>query len=125
MEETLVASLLETIAKRLLGTASKPTSKTTYENIAAKRQKQDAVVGLWEKEPVVSQEVTKKVETMQAFDRTFKRERTNREVDREDLLLSQIDEFREKAQQLQSLLLSKESKVAELQNIVDDMKNAL
>ena len=38
----------------------------------------------------------------------------------DDYLLSQIDEFREKAQQLQNLLLSKESKVMELQNIVDE-----
>lgn len=116
-----MASLLETIAKRLLGTASKVTQKTTYENVAVKRQKQDAVVGAWEKTPEVSQETKQDFEPkLQAFDRTFKRERTNREVGREDLLLSQIDEFREKAQQLQSLLLSKESKVAELQNIVDE-----
>lgn len=54
------------------------------------------------------------------IDRTIKRERTNRELGREDYLLNQIDEFREKAQQLQELLLSKESKVAELQNIVDE-----
>lgn len=39
---------------------------------------------------------------------------------KDDYLLSQIDEFREKAQQLQNLLLSKESKVMELQNIVDE-----
>lgn len=40
------------------------------------------------------------------------------EVEKEDFLLKQIDEFREKAAQLQKLLLTKESKVAELQNIV-------
>lgn len=45
-------------------------------------------------------------------------ERTSTEVEKEDFLLKQIDEFREKAAQLQNLLLSKESKVAELQNIV-------
>lgn len=42
------------------------------------------------------------------------------EVGKDDYLLTQIDEFREKAQQLQDLLLSKESKVMELQNIVDE-----
>lgn len=42
------------------------------------------------------------------------------EVERDDYLLSQIDEFRAKAQQLQNLLLTKESKVQELQEIVDE-----
>lgn len=44
----------------------------------------------------------------------------DRNVERDDYLLNQIDEFREKAQQLQDLLLSKESKVMELQSIVDE-----
>lgn len=44
----------------------------------------------------------------------------DRKVERDDYLLNQIDEFREKAQQLQDLLLSKESKVMELQSIVDE-----
>lgn len=39
---------------------------------------------------------------------------------RENFLLDQIDEFREKAKELEELLLSKESKVEELQNIVDE-----
>lgn len=47
-------------------------------------------------------------------------ERTRTKVDKEDFLLKQIDEFREKAKQLQSLLSSKEDKVIELQNIVDE-----
>lgn len=56
-------------------------------------------------------------------DRTYtqvsaKKEQT--EVEKEDFLLKQIDEFREKAKQLQGLLASKESKVAELQSIVDE-----
>ena len=54
------------------------------------------------------------------IDRTIRRERTNEEVAREDFLLNQIDEVREKAQRLQDLLLSKESKVEELQTIVDE-----
>ena len=120
MEETLVANLLETIAKRLLGVGEQ---KKTYTTARTNTQKTAYV------KPVVQQEVDKHqdesklardTDRVVAFDRTFKRERTNREVGREDLLLNQIDEFREKAQQLQSLLLSKESKVAELQNIVDE-----
>ena len=41
-------------------------------------------------------------------------------MDKEDFLLKQIDEFREKAKQLQALLVTKEDKVQELQNIVDE-----
>ena len=44
----------------------------------------------------------------------------NKAIEKEDYLLSQIDEFRAKAQQLQNLLLTKESKVQELQEIVDE-----
>jgi len=57
------------------------------------------------------------------IDRTMKRERTQTEVAREDYLLNQIDEFRERAQKLQDLLLSKESKAEELQTIVDERES--
>lgn len=125
-EETLVANLLETIARRLLGvgepkrtasTTNRTAPKTTYATTSAKQPMQETPAGDWVKNSTIEEP---KVEPVIAYDRTFKRERTNREVGREDLLLNQIDEFREKAQQLQSLLLSKESKVAELQNIVDE-----
>lgn len=46
------------------------------------------------------------------------RERKTEDVGKEDFLLNQIDEFREKARQLQELLSSKENKVQELQEIV-------
>ena len=46
------------------------------------------------------------------------RERITDNVEKEDFLLSQIDEFREKAKQLQDLIFSKENKVQELQEIV-------
>lgn len=117
-----MANLLETLAKRLLGVKEpKKTYTSTHTNVqktayvkpVTEEAKQDVSAEDWVKNSTIR-------ESVQAFDRTFKRERTNREVEREDLLLSQIDEFREKAQQLQSLLLSKESKVAELQNIVDE-----
>lgn len=52
--------------------------------------------------------------------RKTERERTRNNVEKEDFLLNQIDEFREKAKQLQSLLISKESKVQELQEIVEE-----
>ena len=51
---------------------------------------------------------------------TQEQERTQKDVENEDLLISQIDEFREKAKQLQALLVTKEDKVQELQNIVDE-----
>ena len=51
---------------------------------------------------------------------TQEQERTQKDVENEDLLISQIDEFREKAKQLQVLLEAKESKAAELQSLVDE-----
>ena len=41
-------------------------------------------------------------------------------VSKEDFLLSQIDEFRERAKQLQSLLDTKETQAQELQSLVDE-----
>lgn len=52
--------------------------------------------------------------------RKTERERITKDVEKEDFLLSQIDEFREKAKQLQGLLASKENKVQELQEIVEE-----
>lgn len=119
-----MAGLFETIARRLLGENSRAASKTIYATTKAKQSSQETKQTLHDEaehtDCTQAEEPVKVPEQITAYDRTFKRERTNREVGREDLLLSQIDEFREKAQQLQSLLLSKESKVAELQNIVDE-----
>lgn len=42
---------------------------------------------------------------------------------KEDFLLSQIDEFREKAKQLQDLLATKESKAKELQSLVSERED--
>ena len=55
--------------------------------------------------------------------RRTERERTKKNVDREDFLLSQIDEFREKAKQLHSLLATKASRVQELQGIVEERED--
>lgn len=41
-------------------------------------------------------------------------------MSREDFLLRQIDEFRERAKQLQSLLDSRETEAQELQTLVDE-----
>lgn len=54
------------------------------------------------------------------FDRTDKPEVTETNEDRENYLIGQIEEFREKAYQLEELLLTKETKVVELQNMVDE-----
>lgn len=54
---------------------------------------------------------------------THEQERTQRDVEKEDFLISQIDEFREKAKQLQELLIAKESKVQELQSLVDERED--
>ena len=51
------------------------------------------------------------------------KERIHSKVEKEDFILSQIDEFREKAKQLQNLLTSKESKVQELQNLVNERED--
>lgn len=48
------------------------------------------------------------------------RERMQRKVDRDDFLLAQIDEFREKAQELQEMLATKETKAKQLQDIVEE-----
>lgn len=55
--------------------------------------------------------------------KTKESERTPDKVEKEDFLLTQIDEFREKAKQLQELLLSKESKVQELQSLVSERED--
>ena len=64
-----MAGLLETIAKRLLGGGE---SKKTYTNTQRSTTKTAYV------KPVVQQP---KQDAVTAFDRTFKRERTNREVE--------------------------------------------
>lgn len=51
------------------------------------------------------------------------RERMQKKVDRDDFLLAQIDEFREKAQRLQEMLNTKESKAQELQSIVEERES--
>ena len=42
------------------------------------------------------------------------------DMEKEDILLQQIDEFREKAKQLQQLMQSRETKAKELQGVVDE-----
>lgn len=137
----VMAGLLDTIARRLLGsnsikstTASRATTKTASSESVKVKPVAASTANDWVKNSTISEPVVvKPVSTEQpvvdntvpeseitAIDRTIKRERTKKDVEREDYLLTQIDEFREKAQQLQNLLLSKENKVMELQNIVDE-----
>lgn len=116
-----MAGLLETIAKRLRGVAEpKRTTRTVHKAATQtiKTTSNASSADEWVRNSTIS-DADVPVGPI-AIDRTIKRERTDREVGREDYLLNQIDEFREKAQQLQDLLLSKESKVAELQHIVDE-----
>ncbi|MGN0482423.1 MAG: hypothetical protein ACI4HI_02610 [Lachnospiraceae bacterium] len=54
-------------------------------------------------------------------ERELEKERENAE--KEDFLLHQIDEFRDKAKQLQALVAKKENKVQELQSIVDESED--
>lgn len=135
-----MAGLLDTIARRLLGsspiktTTTRPTIKTALSETVKVKPVVTSTANDWVKnstisepvvvKPVASEQTTSETTVAEpvvtAIDRTIKRERTNKEVEKEDYLLTQIDEFREKAQQLQDLLLSKESKVMELQHIVDE-----
>lgn len=89
------------------------TLKTEKKNATEKaynsKKAADSVVGGWEEH--------------QESQDTQDRERIQEEVEKEDFLLSQIDEFREKAKQLQLLLASKESKVQELQSIVNERED--
>lgn len=52
-----------------------------------------------------------------------KAERMPAEMEKEDFLLHQIDEFREKAKQLQKLMRLKESKAKELQSLVNERQD--
>ena len=133
-----MAGLLDTIARRLLGGSTKanstrPNVKTTSSTTVKVKPVVSQAANDWVKNSTIDETTVIKsttstnaaekdvfVSDVTAIDRTMKRERTKKDVEREDYLLTQIDEFREKAQQLQNLLLSKESKVMELQHIVDE-----
>lgn len=129
-----MAGLLNRITKQLLGASKPATLKPASTKATPVKVKpvDYSMANEWVKnstisEPSVELVIEKETDEMvehespvTAIDRTVKCERINTDVEREDYLLTQIDEFREKAQQLQDLLLSKESKVNELQTIVDE-----
>lgn len=131
-----MAGLLNRIAKQILGEQKPVAQKTASVKTTPVKVKpvERPMANEWVKNSTISdpmasidlvieKETDENVEnetTVTAIDRTVKRERTKIDVEKEDYLLNQIDEFREKAQQLQDLLLSKESKVMELQTIVDE-----
>jgi len=114
-----MAGLLEIIARRLLGSEESIKTSNDRKKPVNRIIKVKHVAPIVGPEPMIHKE-QEPAKTIIAIDRTQKRERTQREVGREDYLLNQIDEFRDKAQQLQDLLMSKESKVMELQHIVDE-----
>ena len=103
-----------------LSTEQIDTKETAIEPVKTVQETQTAQVEAVQGIQEIQIEETVIVPVPTAIDRTIKRERTNKVVEKEDYLLTQIDEFREKAQQLQNLLLTKESKVMELQTIVDE-----
>lgn len=118
----VMAGLLQTLARQLFGSKSSNQSQTTYGTATQKAQK-TASKPVYKADTASYTAVNPKEEAdakTVVVDRTMKRERIQNNVAREDYLLNQIDEFRERAQKLQDLLLSKESKVEELQNIVDE-----
>lgn len=132
-----MAGLLNRIAKQLMGSQKSTATKTAYTKGTPIKVKpiERPEANEWIKNSTIAEPETASVEvvieqevevqednkaTVTAIDRTVKRERIKTDVEKEDYLLNQIDEFREKAQQLQDLLLSKESKVNELQTIVDE-----
>ena len=135
-----MAGLLNQIAKQLLGTQKSVSVKTSHTKKTPVKVKpvERPNVDEWmtdssslDAEPSIELVIEKEIDTVEekveeteivvtAIDRTVKRERIQKDVEKDDYLLTQIDEFREKAQHLQDLLLSKESKVNELQTIVDE-----
>ena len=110
----VMAGLLQRLARQLFG-SEKATSQQTSKTASKPINKANTVTSGSVKTAETAPDANMKV-----VDRTIKRERTPNNVAREDYLLNQIDEFRERAQKLQDLLLSKESRVEELQNIVDE-----
>lgn len=109
-----------------------PVAKTEQPEAAAKVEASEAPVPVQRaEEPVaVTEHVQSAMEPSvmtgfavqrQQAKRTLGEERTSTAVDNEaDYLLSQIDEFRERAKKLQELMASKESKAQELENIVSE-----
>lgn len=115
-EEDAMAGLLELLTKRLLGSMEpKKTVRVVTRTAPKEANTTEPTANEWVRNSTITEPAA-----VTEIDRTIKRERTYTELEREDLLLNQIDEFREKAQQLQELLLSKESKAVELQHIVDE-----
>ena len=117
-----MAGLLQTLARQLLGSRAQKTSQATPKAATQRAQKTASRPVNKAEDPSFATESPKELTGVKpvVVDRTIKRERIVNNVAREDYLLNQIDEFRERAQKLQDLLLSKESKVEELQNIVDE-----
>ena len=57
---------------------------------------------------------------MRVKDQDAEREKILSRMQQDDFLLKQIDEFKEKAKQLQNILVTKENKVDELQEVLEE-----
>lgn len=122
-----MAGLLEKIAKRLLKSIEPEKTPSSTPRSTAPKTAQSQTVRVKPIAPIVGPE--KKVSSnWENISITLEKDMTTESMntenmiteDKDDYLLSQIDEFRAKAQQLQDLLLTKESKVMELQGLVDE-----
>lgn len=122
-----MAGLLEKFAKRLLKSMEPEKTQQVSPRSMTPKTAQSQPVRVKPIAPIVGPE--KKVSSdWENISITLEKDMTTESMntenmiaeDKDDYLLSQIDEFRAKAQQLQDLLLTKESKVMELQGLVDE-----
>ena len=72
-----------------------------------------------DRSPLVRQKEKTKQAAQMTDDDVNRHERMHEKVDKDDFLLTQIDEFRKKAQKLQEMLDTKETKAKELADIVE------
>ena len=122
-----MAGLFNKIARQVLASLEpKKTSQTRPKTMSQTAERKSVIVMPVKPEPeeptIVSKAIPDEAEKLSSVIITLEKEMTteNKAFEKEDYLLTQIDEFRAKAQQLQALLLTKESKVQELQEIVDE-----
>ena len=73
-----------------------------------------------DRSPLVRQKEKTKQAAQMTDDDVNRHERMHEKVDKDDFLLTQIDEFRKKAQKLQEMLDTKETKAKELADIVEE-----
>lgn len=100
---------------------AQPQETVTEEaSCAAPQDMQTAAAAAEEAFCATAQDVQPQKAATEHDNREQDREKVDIALEKEDFLLKQIDEFREKAKQLQALLVTREDKVQELQNLVDE-----